>query len=168
MKKILYCDVDSTINNHWERIKKWALPSFPGHEIHPNAFTREEIMKDIPIDGAVDSLNLLSNTYEIHYLTARNFSDAFDITKDWLEKYEFPIDSINVVARSSDKPEFLKDKKCDVLIDDFSAGQEHGPSFVNLYHNTIQKLDEYQIPYIIFKGFWSEVLYLLNVKGVIE
>ena len=46
MRKQLYCDIDSTINNHWVRIKKWALPSFPGSSIDPRAFSREEIMKD--------------------------------------------------------------------------------------------------------------------------
>ena len=54
--KILFCDIDSTINNHWVRIQKLATPSFPGISIHPNEFTREEIMKDLPIENAIESI----------------------------------------------------------------------------------------------------------------
>ena len=63
--KILFCDIDSTINNHWVRIQKWAQPSFPGTSIHQNAFTREEIMKDLPIENAVESIEKFSKEYGV-------------------------------------------------------------------------------------------------------
>ena len=85
--KILFCDIDSTINNHWVRIQKWAQPSFPGTSIHPNAFTREEIMKDLPIENSIESIKKFSTEYEIHFLSARNFPESWDITKQWLDKY---------------------------------------------------------------------------------
>ncbi len=82
--KILYCDVDSTLNNHWVRIQKWAVPSFPGTDIAQNAFTREEIMKDEPLPHSVETLKEFSKEYEIHILSARGFEDSYQITKDWL------------------------------------------------------------------------------------
>ena len=50
-KYVIYCDIDSTINNHENRIKKW----YKEGKIHPNAFTYEEIMKDNVLLDAVES-----------------------------------------------------------------------------------------------------------------
>ena len=72
-KKKLYCDIDSTINNHWVRIQRWALPKFPGTSIDQRAFTKQEIMKDSPLPGSLEAIKKLSKFYEIHFLTARNF-----------------------------------------------------------------------------------------------
>ena len=55
MKKQLYCDIDSTVNNHWVRIKKWALPQYPGNGIHHLAFSRDEIMLDEVLPNAVET-----------------------------------------------------------------------------------------------------------------
>jgi len=156
--KKLYCDIDSTINNHWVRIRKWALPSFPGTTIHQNAFTREEIMQDLPLAGALDSIIKLSSEYEIHYLSARNFYDSYNITKDWLDKYNFPYNSINIVARSIDKVQFLRHKQCDLLIDDLSKGQEYTDSYYILYEDTIKELTSLGINFEIFKNNWDEIL----------
>jgi hypothetical protein len=158
MKKQLYCDIDSTINDHWVRIQKWALPKFPGTSIDPRAFTRQEILKDKVLPGALEAINSFAVEWEIHFLTARNFSEARSITKEWLDAKGFPYSSINVVARSKDKPPFLLKKKCDLFIDDLSAGQEFGPSYKNLYHGTIQQLKFYKIPFEIFKNNWDELV----------
>ena len=157
MKK-LYCDIDSTINNHWVRIQRWALPFFPGNKIHQNAFTREEIMKDLPLDDALESIIKLSTEYEIHYLSARNFYDSYNITKDWLNKYNFPFVSINIVPRSIDKVEFLKHNHSDLLIDDLSKGQEYTDSYRILYEDTIQQLKDLGINFEVFKNNWDEIL----------
>ncbi len=162
MKKQLYCDIDSTINNHWVRIQKWALPSFPGSSIHPNAFTREEIMLDDVLPGSLEAIKKFSEDWDVHFLTARNFADASSITKDWLDKHGFPYESINVVAKSIDKPPFLASRKVDLFIDDLSAGQERGPSYVNLYTSTISQLNDLHIPFIVFRDNWEEI-----VKNVI-
>ena len=58
-KKVLFCDIDSTINNHWVRIKKWTIPEFPGEKIHWRAFTRDELMKDKPLPNAQKVLKKL-------------------------------------------------------------------------------------------------------------
>lgn len=90
-KKILYCDIDSTINNHWVRIRKWTIPNFPGDEIHWKAFTRRELMKDLPLPDAKESINFFSNKYEINFLTARGFNGSNRyrlISENWY-KYFF-------------------------------------------------------------------------------
>lgn len=156
--KQLYCDIDSTINNHWIRIQKWAMPQFPGTSIHPNAFTREEILKDQVLPGALEAITKFSETYDIHFLTARNFPNAYEITKEWLDLYGFPYDTINVVARSKDKPPFLRMRRCDLFIDDLSAGQERGPSYRWLYHDTIAALEHCGIKYEVFCNNWTEIV----------
>ncbi len=156
----LYCDIDSTINNHWVRVKKWALPSFPGQSIHPNAWTREEMMKDEVLPGALEALQFFSKTYDVHFLTARGFApNAYSITKEWLDAKGFPYTSINIVRSSSDKPPFLAQRKCDLFIDDFSAGQErHGASYLWLYDNVIAELCDLGIQHEVFKNNWDEIV----------
>ena len=155
--KILFCDIDSTINNHWVRIQKWAQPSFPGTSIHQNAFTREEIMKDLPIENAVESIEKFSKEYEIHFLSARNFPEAWDITKQWLDKWGFTYKSINIVRSSIDKVQFVKQNPCDLFIDDFSKGQEYGNSYEVLYTYTINQLNSMGINLEVFKNNWLEL-----------
>tara|TARA_B100000131_G_C18011693_1_gene570768 strand:+ start:402 stop:899 length:498 start_codon:yes stop_codon:yes gene_type:complete len=157
MKKQLYCDIDSTINNHWERIKKWSLPSFPGTDIHPNAFTREEVMKDKVLNCSLDVLNRFKEEWDIHFLSARDFKDSYEITKDWLDLYKFPYTSINVVDRSSDKPIFLRNKIVHLFIDDFSYGQERGNSYIELYTEVIRDIERMGIRYEIFRDNWKEI-----------
>ena len=159
-RKKLYCDIDSTINNHWVRIQKWALPNYPGDRIHKNAFSREEIMKDELLPGAKESIErFIEEGWEVHFLTARGFKDAYNITKDWLDLKQIPYNSINCVKSSKDKPGFLKNREVDLFIDDLSAGQEYSESYKNLYINTINKLNEYKIPFVIFKGDWYDIKY---------
>lgn len=156
--KQVYVDLDSTLNNHWVRIQKWALPSFPGNSIDPRAFTREEIMKDQPLPFSAESIREISKKAEVHILSARNFNNAFDITEDWLSLNNFKFKSINIVKSSTEKPKFLSNVDVDLLIDDFSAGQEYGPSYLNLYSETIDLLNELKIKYIIFNGSWSDAM----------
>ncbi len=158
MRKQLYCDIDSTINNHWVRIKRWALPSFPGSSIDSKAFSREEIMKDDVLPGALNAVEQFSKDWDIHFLTARNFPDAYSITEQWLTQKGFPYDTINVVKKSKDKPPFLVQRQVDLFVDDLSAGQEFGPSYINLYTSTIQDLQNKNIKFEIFKNNWAEIL----------
>ena len=153
-KKKLYCDIDSTINNHWVRVHKW---SNNGKCNWAKALSREEIMQDKVLPGAKETLKVLSEEYEIHFLTARNFANAYDITKEWLDKHGFEYSSINVVKKSIDKPKFLELNGSDLFIDDLSAGQEKGPSYVNLYQDTIGELEKRNLKYIIFKGDWDQI-----------
>ena len=158
MKKQLYCYSDRTLNNHWVRVQRWAMPRLPGNSVHPNAWTKEEVLKDEGLPKALEAINRFNESWDVHFLTARNFPNAYDITKEWLDLEGFPYQSINVVKRSIHKPPFLVERNCDLFIDDLSAGQEYGPSYVNLYKDTIKELQKNNIPYIIFKNNWNEIL----------
>ena len=155
--KQLWVDVDSTLNNHWVRIQKWAQPSFPGSSINSNAFTREEIMKDEPLPNAVETLKEFSKEWDIHILSARGFDDSFNITKDWLDKHGFPYTTIGIVREAKDKISILRSVEVDLFIDDLSRGQHFGPSYVELYNDVIQELDNLGINYELFKNNWLEI-----------
>ena len=71
--KILHCDIDSTINNHWVRIQKWSNKN-PKKHIHWRAFIKKELMKDQPLKDSKESLDKLSQQYSINFLTARGFN----------------------------------------------------------------------------------------------
>ena len=155
--KQLWVDVDSTLNNHWVRIQKWATPSFPGSGIDRRAFTREEIMKDEPLPNAVETLKEFSKEWDINILSARGFDDAYFITKDWLDKHGFPYTSIGIVREAKDKIDILSGVEVDLFIDDLSRGQHFGPSYVELYDDVIQELDNLGINYELFKNNWLEI-----------
>ena len=78
-RKKLYCDIDSTINNHWERIHRWSNNGICNWE---KALSRDEIMKDEVLPGVIEKLTKLSEEYEIHFLTARNFVDAYNYVSE--------------------------------------------------------------------------------------
>ncbi|MAR22116.1 MAG: hypothetical protein CMD25_09460 [Flavobacteriales bacterium] len=155
--KQLWVDVDSTLNNHWVRIQKWAIPSFPGNSIDRRAFTREEIMKDEPLPNAVETLKEFSKEWDIHILSARGFDDAWNITKDWLDKHNFSYTTIGIVREAKDKISILRSVEVDLFIDDLSRGQHFGPSYVELYNDVIQELDNLGINYELFKNNWLEI-----------
>ena len=140
------------------RIKKWALPSYPGNKIHQNAFLREEVMKDELLPGAKEAIEkFIENGWEINFLTARAYKNAYNITKEWLDLKQIPYNSITCVRTSKDKPEFLKKREVDLFIDDLSGGQERLDSYINIHFHTIEKLKEYNIPFTRFKGDWCDI-----------
>ena len=153
MKK-LFCDIDSTINNHWERIQKHTVN---GKCNWNKAFSREEIMKDLPLRGSREALQKLSEKYEIHFLTARPFDDAYSITKDWLDREGFEYKSLIVVNKSMDKLPYVKEPGC-LFIDDLSRKHETNPPYKILYWDVIRELNKNNVEYEIFKNNWDEIL----------
>lgn len=149
----LFCDIDSTINNHWERIRRFTSN---GSFDKLKAFSREEIMKDDVLPHSIDSLNKLSSKYEIHFLTARPFKDAYNITKDWLDAKGFKYKSIIVVDRSIDKLKYVTEPGC-VFIDDLSRKHEIYPPYTILYWDVIAELNRHNVNYEIFKNNWLEI-----------
>jgi 5'(3')-deoxyribonucleotidase len=155
---IIYCDIDFTIADAWPRIKRWTLPQWPGDSIDPRAFTDEEVIKDEPITGAVKALKKLSNYYDIYYLTARGWKTARTVTRDWLEKYEFPyayLRNINTVERMIDKIKFFIERKCDLYIDDFTTyGHLEKPIFQK---DIVSMIESLGIKVEVFKNNWKEI-----------
>jgi SAM-dependent methyltransferase len=150
---VLYCDLDSTLNTHWKRIKKHTINGVCNYDL---AFSREEILSDEPLEGAKEALIKLSKDYKVVILTARPFADAFNITKQWLDNNDFYYDDIIVVNRSKDKLPYLS--KGSLFIDDLSRKHENNPPYTVLYNETIEELEKRKLNYILFKGDWSKVM----------
>jgi len=153
MKK-LFCDIDSTINNHWERIQRCTTN---GKCDFIKAFSKEEVMKDEVLPGARESLKELSNRYEIHFLTARDFPNAYDMTREWLNKNGFEYESIIVVNKPMDKLKYVTEAGC-LFIDDLSKKHETNPPYKILYWNVIRELNKNNVNYIIFKNNWKTIM----------
>jgi len=114
-------------------------------------------MKDEPLPNAIETLKEFSKEWDIHILSARGFGDAFNITKDWLDKHGFTYTSIGIVREAKDKIDILSGVEVDLFIDDLSRGQHFGPSYVELYDDVIQELDKLGINYELFKNNWLEI-----------
>lgn len=151
--KCLYVDVDSTLNDHWRRIRRNTIPKWPDGKIDPKAFTREEILKDRPLDGSVDMLNELG--FPVVYLTARAFPNALPITKEWLHIYNYPEGEIVPCQSISQKPHILRGRPSGVVIDDFLKGQELMiPKFCR---DVAQQIQAMGFKVIVFRNDWYDV-----------
>jgi hypothetical protein len=149
----LFCDIDSTINNHRERIKRNTIGGWPGTEIHPKAFTRKEVMKDKPLRDAVSSLKKLSKVYSINFITSRSWDPDASTTKDWLDLHGFEYNSITIVNSHYEKLKILEKEKPDLYIDDFTIHQER--KNLTLLEDLISVLP---VPYEIFNNNWDEIV----------
>ena len=152
-KSVIYCDIDSTINNHEKRIKKWYNTGL----IDPKAFTYDEIMKDDILINSVESNHKLYEKYNIYFITARKkFPNAYNSTKDWLDKHNFRYDKIILTNNLEEKINFLKnDSYLNVFIDNFT--KKHHLDTPILDTNNIEKIKNENIPFIIFKNNWREI-----------
>lgn len=126
-RPILYCDVDSTLNDHWRRIQRNSVRSGPDAGfIQPSAFTEAEVMKDEPLPDAARVLQRFRESgWEVHYLTSRNWDPEGSVTQRWLQKHEFPHSYVHIVDCHHAKIEFLRRHRCELFLDDFTVGQEN-------------------------------------------
>ncbi len=153
MKK-LFCDIDNTLNNHWERIRRNTTDGWCDFD---KAFTYEEHQKDVVLPGSLEAVKELDKHYEIHMLTARWYDNAYEWTKEWLDRFGFPYKSIITCDNTMDKVGIIKDEDC-FLVDDLSKKHQVEPPYKVLYWDVIQKLNENNIDYEIFKDNWNEIL----------
>lgn len=154
-KRILYCDIDSTVNNHWERIKKWAIGNRPPRKIDPKAFSEKEVLKDNVAFNSSYWINEFKKAgWEIHWLSARPYY-LYKATELWLKKNNFPVDSIKLVNTSADKFIYLQAKQVDLFVDDFTKGQENDNTEV--YEDVIALFEKSSIPFVVFKGDWEKI-----------
>jgi hypothetical protein len=166
MKKLLYCDIDSTINNHRERIKRNTVGGWPGTEIDLKAFSYEEVMSDKVMPGAVAALKRLSQEYKIIFLSARDWDmPEGNTTKEWLEKKGFVYDELVIVRCLDDKIGYLKNNPGDLMIDDFSVLQETENLLIR--EDVIKRVKQYVKKVIVVdqnnpKSFWKETVDNLN------
>lgn len=156
----IFCDIDSTVNNHWVRIQRNTTIGKNGSvNISDKAFAREEMMQDEPLAGSKDAIKKLKEEHEIHFLTARGaIKDGFNITKDWLNYHDFEYDSLMLVEKTMQKVELMSGYRDSLLIDDLSRMQHIGASYIHLYRDVIKELEKNNINFILFKGSWVDVL----------
>lgn len=163
----IVCDIDSTLNNHWRRIRRHTINDrgrhgWPGTKIHTNAWTEEEVMKDMVLDSAVSSLVDLKVHYgcSISYLTARGWGDAKYLTERWLTEKNFPNPKdFLITPNMQHKIEVLKtlreERSVDIYIDDFLTGQE---KMIPTFHKDIaQAIADLGIFVIPFRNDWGDV-----------
>lgn len=169
MKPKLWCDIDSTINDHGMRIRRNTLPQWPGERIDPKAFTREEVRQDkllYTIEQIVGggmfskSIHSFEDDFEITFLTARGWKDARIITMDWLKVHKIKYKSLLIVPTMEAKIKLLEFNRPDFYIDDFMSGQEKAiPTFRADIAQAIQGLG---INVIVFRNDWNEVIDMMR------
>ena len=120
----VWIDVDSTLTDPKSHCKRLQENTVNGI-IYPSAWNRDAVLSDLPAIGAWEGVFKLNRAgYKIHYLTARYFENAENITRDWLKQNSFcrGLKNIHIVKSSKDKAQFLRDnaKPGDLFIDDMS------------------------------------------------
>lgn len=156
MKKILYCDIDNTVNRQAESIRRFTKPSWPGPKIDQKVFTREEVLKYGMKPMAKGAIELLSQEYDINFLSARGFRDALQITKDELRSYGILWNAIYVVPNFTKKISFLRGTKCDLYIDDFTGG--HNKLIPTFYKDYVAMIESFGIKVEVFMDNWAEIV----------
>ena len=76
VSNLIVFDIDSTIVDHWRRIRRNTVPRWPGGKIHKKAWTWPELEMDNFTGNPIECLGTLrglSHLYEIQYLTARGY-----------------------------------------------------------------------------------------------
>jgi hypothetical protein len=154
-KKKLFCDIDGTINYHYKRIRKWTLPDWPGKKIDPRAFSRDEILKDEVVPESLASLDELSKYYSINFLSARDFPDAYGITKDWLDKNEFRYNELYIVSKPIEKVKLLLRNNSSLFIDDLQRGHQYKKT--DFYWDVIDLLVLKNINFEIYANNWPQI-----------
>ena len=156
--KTIYVDIDSTINDHYRRIRRNTKPNWPNGHLDKNAFTQAEVMKDLPIVGAPETLNTLQDAhkFEINFLTARAWRDARQITEQWLARYGFKYKTLYIVASMEAKVNALEIYRPDYVIDDFTSGQEN--SIITFRSDIAQRIQDFGIKVIVFRNDWQDVI----------
>ncbi len=159
-KKQLYCDIDSTINNHSERLTKWRIGNEKPYRINKKAFSNLELYRDqIRFDSLFWIRKFKESNWQIHWITARP-KRSFIVTFLWLKKNKFPVDSLTMVSSIYQKPPFLKRLKVDLFVDDLSFSQENDEKII--YNDVIKILNEENIKFKIFENNWEEIYLKYN------
>jgi hypothetical protein len=156
--RTLVCDIDSTLTDHWKRIRRNTKPQWPGNVIDPKAWTREEVMKDKLLPNCLRVLNeLKARGFLIRYLSARGWADARAITMDQLFHFHVPNSTdITLTDSMRNKVDLLNKSMCDFYVDDFMTGQEKA---IGTFHKDVAcAIEEKGIHVIPFRNDWLDVL----------
>ncbi|CAK0901568.1 unnamed protein product [Prorocentrum cordatum] len=121
----LFVDVDHTVSDARERIRRATVPSWPGVSVDMGrALSLQELLQDPPIPGAAAALASLARDWEVSFLSARGSPDAFEATRRWLELHGFAYGQLILVDAARDKAAWLEDAAAEgrqvLLVDDLT------------------------------------------------
>mmetsp|Transcript_35900 Transcript_35900/g.65892 ORF Transcript_35900/g.65892 Transcript_35900/m.65892 type:complete len:914 (-) Transcript_35900:50-2791(-) len=154
----LFVDIDNTINDAWERLRRAARPSWPGTTFDARqAFHPEELAKDAPVAGAAEALLSLARDWEVTFLSARGAPNLYRPTVQWLQQHGFGHSNLILVAEAQHKVAWLVDTMADawlrnrrvVLIDDLSRGYHQATP--ELDEAVVRQLQRCEVPFEVFR-----------------
>ena len=150
-------DVDSTITDHWRRIRQHTMPHWPGLSIRPSAFEEASVMKDQILPGCLDVLwRAQHDGFEVSYLTARGWDKLGDITRRQLEGFRLPNpERVQIVSTLTDKIVLLRKHSPCYYVDDFWTGQEK--SIGTFHQDVAMTIRALGINVIVFRNDWEDV-----------
>jgi len=159
-KKLFVFDVDSTIVDHWRRIRCNTVPRWPGGKIHRKAWTWPELEMDNFTGNPIECLETLwglSAVNEIRYLTARGYDLDGVLTIRQLKNLKVPNpESVTVVPNMAAKIAILTAMKPYVYVDDFMTGQENA---IGTFRREIaKKIEALGIHVVVFRNSWADVI----------
>jgi hypothetical protein len=156
---VTFCDIDSTVNDHYNRIERNTVNGVTSKK----AWTREEMEKDQVLENAVYVNHLLTNNgAALFFLTARlGVKDHVDITESWLDKHGFRYNGILYCRRMIDKINIVKIAPPHLLIDDFMTCQERGKENMRFRIDIVEELKKY-CEVAVFKGEWIQLCYQIR------
>lgn len=163
MTKVILCDIDSTLSDHWKRIRRNTVPKWPGGTIKSDAFGRTEVMKDALLPYCHNVLwELQNNGFYIRYLTARGWEHATRITIEQLTNWGLPNPQDVILVRNmKEKLDVVKTGICKYVIDDFMTGQEN--AIGTLHKDIAETMQTMGINIIVFRNDWLDVLEQIRI-----
>lgn len=151
-RKTIYCDIDNTICNNIERLKKYK----EGNYINFKKMTSNDIQTDTVINESVKYNNLLFKLYDIKFITARNkIHNAYDETTKWLDNNNFKYSELIIVNKLEDKFKYLQNKEFVTIIDDFKINYENDEP--ELVIETISMFENNKLNFDVFKNNWEDL-----------
>ena len=158
MGKVLITDIDSTMSDHWKRIRRNTHP-WPGGVVNSIAFTKDEVLKDSLLPDCLFVLyKLINDGWRVRYLSARSWPDAASITKLQLTKWGVPNpDDFILCNNMQSKIDVLKRDLgfCDYYVDDFMTGQEKA---IGTFHKDVaETIQVIGIRVLVFRNNWLDI-----------
>jgi hypothetical protein len=156
-EKVIITDIDSTMSDHWKRIRRNTEPYWPGGKIASVAFTSREVLQDKLLPSCLTVLNELQVAgFHIRYLSARGWPRAWDITVEQLTNWGVPNPQDLILCTSmAEKVGILEKEACTYYVDDFMTGQEN--SVGTFHHGVAKAIMATGIRVIVFRNDWHDV-----------
>lgn len=152
--EVLVIDIDNTVSDHISRLK--SCYNYSDNKLDlKKANSIEIVSKDSVLPGAVNAISVLSERYQIHWLSNR-FEYLYETTYDWLERNDFCVDNLILVEKFNDKITYLNNIKPKMFIDDLEY--DHNSMIPKTATIMIKQLRENKLNFIVFDKNWAEIV----------